>query len=177
MFDSELLGILTEKVRQGSWGTRLTASYPKKGWPWLAFLFRDPSSGQTPRNKDCPTFREQGCLTQPPRACEQTYRPAPSTVFTPFSPQAAPDVSQLPQECVQHVHNAYSLDTIVRQSAGVGGVDVASWVGIPGAALAGLGHGRTWCLWYTEGADKTLNTVDREMMDLGVVVCMGLEGI
>lgn len=57
------------------------------------------------------------------------YRPTPSTVFTPFSSQAAPDVSQLPQEHVQPVHNACCLDTIVRQSAGVGVPDVASWVG------------------------------------------------
>lgn len=46
----------------------------------------------------------------------------------PFSPQAAPDVSQnVSQERVQPVHNACCLDTMVRQSAGVR--DVASWVG------------------------------------------------
>lgn len=33
----------------------------------------------------CPTFREHGCLTQPPRACEQVDRPTPSTILAPFS--------------------------------------------------------------------------------------------
>lgn len=123
---------------------------PKGGQPWPTLLFRDSSSGQTPGNKDCPTFRDYGCLTQPSRACEQVYRSSPSTILAPFSPQAAPDVSQLPKEHVQPVHNAYGknsyfwrcLDAMVGQCWRWGGrmLDVASWVGIPRAALASLGQ-------------------------------------
>lgn len=89
-FNSELLGILTETMgivhtSPGYRGLRALLFQRRLALacsPLQRSLFWTDSWKQGL----CPTFREHGCLTQPPRACEQVDRPTPSTILAPFSP-------------------------------------------------------------------------------------------
>lgn len=89
-FNSELLGILTETMgivhtSPGYRGLRALLFQRRLALacsPLQRSLFWTDSWKQGL----WPTFREHGCLTQPPRACEQVDRPTPSTILAPFSP-------------------------------------------------------------------------------------------
>lgn len=192
--NSELLEILTEKMgivlrSPGAQGTKSTPVSREAG-PGLLSSF-----GQTPGNKDFVLLSGNVAASPslPELVSRHTDHLPPSTILVPFSPQAAPDVSQLPQERVQPAHNGYGknshfwrcLDTMLGQKAGGGrrllphgwAFLEQPWT-VSGKQRGGCG--RTWCLWYTDRGDRTPSTVDREMtgsMDLRVAVCMGLEGV